>query len=167
LIPEGPFLLFAVGAANLSLAGLAGLVATLRRGGDGGFEALDRFRLREIVEFAFANALIALVLVPTATTVGSMEWSVRVLSAAVIVYQVLVVTVLVRRQLARGIPIGMRWASIVTFVNVIIFVAALAGVLRGATSAYEWLLLALLARPMLAFLAVLVSFERPATVSAD
>ena len=47
------------------------------------------------------------------------------------------------------------------------FVAAVAGVLRGASSAYEWMLLALLARPMLAFLAVLVSFERPATVSAD
>jgi hypothetical protein len=72
MIPEGPFL-SAVGAVNLSLAGLAGLVATLRRDSSGEFSALDRFRLREIVEFSFANALFALALVPMSGTLGSTE----------------------------------------------------------------------------------------------
>ena len=42
-----------------------------------------------------------------------------------------------------------------------IFAIAAACVVTGAIGAYEWLLIALLARPMLAFVLVLESFERP------
>ena len=44
-------------------------------------------------------------------------------------------------------------------INVVVLVAAGAAALTGAVGAYEVLLIALLARPMLAFLFVLSSFE--------
>jgi len=146
---------------NLSLAGLAGLVATLRRDSSGEFSALDRFRLREIVEFSFANALFALALVPMSGTLGSTEAAVRILSGTVIAYQVIFVTVLVRRQAARGIPFSRGWAAFIGAVNLAIAVAAVAGLVWGSVGAYEWLLLLLLVRPMIAFVTVLTSFERP------
>jgi hypothetical protein len=161
MIPEGPFL-FAIGGLSLSLAGLAGLVATLRRGAAGELTNLDRFRLREIVEFSFANALFALALVPATTTLGGSDPAVRVLSAILIGYQVATVTVLLRRQMARGLPIAPGWAVFIGGLNALIAVAAIAGVVTGAVSAYQWLLLLLLARPMVAFVVVLASFERPA-----
>lgn len=52
MIPEAPFF-FSIAALSGSLAGLAGLVAGLRRGSD--MPGHDLFRLREIVEFSFAN----------------------------------------------------------------------------------------------------------------
>jgi hypothetical protein len=160
MIPEGPFL-FAVSGVSLSLAGLAGLVATLRRSGGGEFSAVDRFRLREIVEFSFANALFALALVPMSSTAASTPVAVRLLSGMVLLYQAGFIAVLVRRQRARGIPITAVWVLVVGGINLAIVGAAVAGLSVGATAAYEWLLLLLLARPMIAFVVVLASFERP------
>jgi hypothetical protein len=160
MIPEGPFL-FAVSGVSLSLAGLAGLVATLRRSGGGELSALDRFRLREIVEFSFANALFALALVPMAGTMPSIDAAVRALSVAVVVYEAAFIALLLRRQRARGLPISRSWAGIVGVLNLAIVAVALVGTAVGAVAAYEWLLLLLVSRPMVAFVAVLVSFERP------
>jgi hypothetical protein len=160
VIPEGPFL-FAIGGMSLSLAGLAGLVATLRRDSSGEFSPLDRFRLREIVEFSFANTLIALSLVPLSSSLGSTQDAVRVLAGIAIVYLVMTVAVLLRRQLARGIPIQRGWAVFIAAVNVLIAVAAVIALFSGTVSAFEWLLVLLLARPMIAFVVVLASFERP------
>jgi hypothetical protein len=160
MIPEGPFL-FSIGGLSLSLAGLAGLVATLRRDSSGDFSVLDRFRLREIVEFSFANTVIALSLVPTSSSLGSTEAAVRVLAAAAIAYLLVTIAILVRRQMARGIPIERGWAVFIGAVNVAIAVSAVAAFVTGAVSAFEWLLVLLLARPMIAFVVVLASFERP------
>src|SRR4051794_39293282 len=64
---EAPFL-FSIAALSVSLAGLAGLVAALRR--TDGLRPIDLFRLQEIVEFAFANALIALGVVALSSAFG-------------------------------------------------------------------------------------------------
>jgi hypothetical protein len=166
VIPEATYM-FAVAGLNLSLAGLAGLVATLRRGSAGQFSAMDRFRLREIVEFSFANALFALAVVPMSTTIGSSETAVRILSASVIAYQVAFVFVLVRRQMARGLPIGRGWAVFIGLLNFLIVLAAGAGIIWATVAAYQWLLLLLLARPMVAFVVVLASFEHPGDDPSD
>lgn len=129
--------------------------------GAGEFEAQDRFRLREIVEFSFANAILALALVPAAATLGSKETAVRVLSVVVIVYQLAFLVVLLRRQMARGLPMGFAWVVVVGGLNLLVPIAAAFGMVRGAVSAYQWLLILLLARPMLACVDVLASFERP------
>ena len=158
MIPEAPFV-FSIGALNLSLAGLAGLVATLRRGSAGEFPALDRFRLREIVEFSFANALLALALVPMASTIGDVEVTVRILGAGALAYQLTSSLLLRRRQLARDLAVARPALALILVLNLAILVAGVLCVLTGSIGAYEWLLLSLLARPMLAFVLVLESFE--------
>jgi hypothetical protein len=158
LIPEAPFL-FSICGLSLSLAGLAGLVATLRRGGE--FSTLDRFRLREIVEFSFANAIFALSLIPLSRTLDDPQTAVRIVGAAAIPYQVVYLLVLVRRQRARGLIVDRSWGVLGVTINVLMFGAAVACIVSGAIVAYEWLLILFLARPMLAFILVLGSFERP------
>jgi hypothetical protein len=160
VIAEAPFV-FSIGALNLSLAGLAGLVATLRRGRGGELEAIDRYRLREIVEFSFANALFALAIVPLTATLDELAVAIRALGAFALVYHAASIVVLLRRQRARDVPFG-GWAAVpIVVLDLAIFIAAAACIASGAIAAYEWLLVALLARPMLAFVFVLESFERP------
>ena len=112
MIAEAPFV-FSVGALNLSLAGLAGLVATLRRGNAGELEAIDRYRLREIVEFSFANALFALALVPLSATLGHVELAIRILGVLAVAYHAGTILVLVRRQRARGVPFGVPATALI------------------------------------------------------
>jgi hypothetical protein len=103
VIPEAPFV-FSIAALSVTLAGFAGLVAAFRRGGD--WTAITVFRLREIAEFGFGNALLALVLIPLSATTGDV-----------------------------------------------------ATALSGTVGSFEWELLFLLSRPMLAFVLVLASLR--------
>jgi hypothetical protein len=165
VFPEESFL-YAVAGASLSLAGLAGLVAGLRRTSGGDVSPLDRFRLREIVEFSFAVALFALALVPLSATTGSIELAIRIFSVAVIGYGVVTVPMLARSQRVRGLSLGRRWTVVVGSVNGLIAVMAVVGIATGATVVAQWLLLLLLVRPMIAFVMVLISFERPGETAA-
>jgi hypothetical protein len=155
MIPELPFLL-SVAALSLSLAGLAGLVAGLRR--SDGLRPIDMFRLREIVEFAFANALVALSIVPITTIAGSVEAAVRIVAAGALVYLIAVTGILFRRL--RQADIAMTtWVRIAGALDIAILVGAVAAVATGSMAAMEVLLLLFLARPMVAFLFVLASFD--------
>lgn len=156
MIPEAPYL-FSIAALSASLAGLAGLVAGLRRGAD--VRPIDLFRLRQIVEFSFANVLLALGTVPLTLTLGDPADAVRVASGAGLVYAVVTAVILVRRMQHWSIAWTPIWRASVALLNVGILAAGLAALYTGDFAAYEALLLALLARPMLAFLLVLASFE--------
>ena len=83
MIAEAPFL-FSIATLSTALSGLAGLVAALRRGE--GLRPLDLYRLRQIVEFAFANALFAVSLVPLAAFTGQLETAVRIAATAAMIY---------------------------------------------------------------------------------
>ena len=156
MITETPFLL-SIAALSASLAGLAGLVAALRRGE--GFGAIDRFRLHQIVEFCFANIFLAIGIIPLVSITGSPETSLRIGGAIAFVY-VIANGVILRRRLQRmEIPLPKSALLTALGINVVVLVAAAAAVLTGTPGAYEALLLALLVRPMLAFLLVLSSFE--------
>jgi hypothetical protein len=86
----------------------------------------------------------------------------------VIAYQVVFVTILLHRQTTRGLPFTRGWAAFIGAVNLAIAIAAIAGLVWGSVGAYEWLLLLMLVRPMIAFVTVLTSFERPTTgISGD
>ena len=76
MITEAPFL-FSIAALPVSLAGFAGLVAAFRRGG--AWEAIHLFRLREIAEFGFANAFIALLPVPLFASIADRAAGLRFL----------------------------------------------------------------------------------------
>ncbi|HEX4897212.1 MAG TPA: hypothetical protein VFV53_02510 [Candidatus Limnocylindrales bacterium] len=156
MIPEAPFL-FSIAALSASLAGLAGLVAGLRRGAD--VRPIDLFRLRQIVEFSFANVLVALGTIPLTFTLGDAADAVRVATGAALVYAVVTIVVLVRRMRHWSITWTPAWLSSVALLYVGVGVAGLVALSTGSFAAYEALLVGLLARPMLAFLLVLASFE--------
>jgi hypothetical protein len=155
VIPEAGFL-FAVAGLNASLGGLSGLVAGLRRGTD--VRPMDLFRLREIVEFSFANVLLALSTVPLALTLGSTSDAARIVALVALAYMVLHLAILIRRNRTTALIRGPWLAGVVT-VDLAALVAVVATVVTGSIGAYEALLIVMLLRPMLAFLLVLASFE--------
>ena len=153
---DSPFLL-SVAALSASLAGLAGLVAALRRGE--GLSANDRFRLHEIVEFCFANIILAIGIIPLTTISGSTETALRIGGGVALVYTLVNIVVLTRRARTMSIQLNWGWVTIVLALNIAAIVASTAAMLTGALGAYQALLLVLLIRPMAAFLFVLSSFE--------
>jgi hypothetical protein len=77
VIPESPFV-FSIAALSVTLPGFAGLIAAFRRGSEWG--TMDLFRVREIIEFGFVNAFLALLTVPL---VASLHELPRVVSPSV------------------------------------------------------------------------------------
>jgi hypothetical protein len=156
MIPEAP-VLFSIAGISASMAGLAGLVAGLRRGAD--VRPMDLFRLREIVEFAFANVLLALSTIPIALAIGTEADGYRIVAAGAIAYLLVHIGVLYGRSRRNALPTSRGWVIGAVAVNVAVLLLGIATVATGSLGAFEGLLLALLARPMLAFLLVLASFE--------
>ena len=156
MIPEAPFL-FSIAALSASQAGLAGLVAGIRRGAD--LSADDLFRLKEIVEFAFSNVLLALAVIPLSAWLTSVEQAVRIVAALALAYLVGVILFLRRRQLRLGVLRTRAWYLAAGGINLLGVLAAATTIATGSVPAFEGLLLALLARPMIVFLLVLQSFE--------
>lgn len=157
MIAEAPFV-FSIAAISASLAALAGLVAGLRRGQ--GLSALDLFRLREIVEFAFVNVLLALAIIPMATMIG-LDGAIRVAGAVTFGYLIGYGLFLERRRRQTGIATYRSWTILVASIILPALVFAVIAAATGAVWALEIMLLLLLARPMAAFLLVLSTFGRP------
>jgi hypothetical protein len=157
VIPEAPFL-FSIAAISASLAALAGLVAGLRRGE--GLRPLDLYRLREIVEFAFFNVLLALAIIPVATMVG-LDGAIRVAGAVTFGYLIGSGLFLDRRRRKTRIAAYRSWAILVLSVVIPALGFAAIAAATGAVWALEIMLLLLLARPMAAFLLVLSTFGTP------
>lgn len=153
--PDG--FLFSIAGLSASLAGLAGLVAGLRRGAELRF--IDAFRLRQIVEFSFGNVLVALLAFPLAGLAGTTA-ALRIIGLLVIAYIVGSFYVLFRRSVRQGgsagpegwnrsqqvIAIGMSGAATLLCLGL---------VAAPSPELLELVLLVLLARPMAAFLLVL------------
>lgn len=156
MIPEAPFL-FSIAGLSASLGGLSGLVAGLRRGTD--MRPVDLFRLREIVEFSFANVVLALSTIPLALILGSTVAAARAVAIAAMVYVILHLVVLIRRNRQFQVANSRAGDTAVILLGVATLGAAVATVATGSIGAFEALLLALLGRPMLAFLFVLASFK--------
>lgn len=156
MIPEAPFL-FSIAGLSASLAGLAGLVAGLRRGAD--VRPMDLFRLRQIVEFAFANMLLALALVPLAVALERTDNAVRIMGAIGLSYAIATAIILAERLRHWQILWTRGWRIAATILNLGLLVAGLASILTGAIPAYEFMLIIFLARPMVAFVLVLGSLQ--------
>ncbi|HEY8168024.1 MAG: hypothetical protein ACHQ02_00920 [Candidatus Limnocylindrales bacterium] len=158
MIAEAPFL-FSIAALSASLAGLAGLVAALRRGTE--MRGQDLYRLQQIVEFCFANILIALIVVPLAAYFGAIEPAVRIVAGLALVYDTLTIVLLRRRQRRVGLVRSRGWYVGATALNLLLIITAVTALLTGAVAPLEAMLIVLLARPMFAFVLVLQSFDRP------
>jgi hypothetical protein len=155
-MPEAPYL-FSVAALSVTLAGFGGLVAAFRRGGE--WTAMTVFRLREIAEFGLGNALITLLLIPLATTLGDLATAVRICGAVGVLFVVAQSLVLIRRQGSLALPPGLSWYVVAGALDVGAIGAGFATAVAGTIGLFEWELLCLLARPMLAFALVIASLR--------
>lgn len=156
MLAEAPYL-FVIATLSLTLAGFAGLVAALHRGSAP--TELDVFRLREIVEYGFTNALLALAAIPLTSGLGEAA-GVRAISVLTIAALAADGILLLRRT--RAIPELRRLEAVlpVAVLAAAILAAALVGAVSGAVLALESTLLLNLARPMLAFTFVLRSIDQ-------
>jgi cbb3-type cytochrome oxidase subunit 3 len=148
--------LFATAAVNMSLASLAGLVIAFRRTGI--WAAHDLFRLRQIVEWGFANVLLALLVFPLSSWLASEMSALRAVGAVALLYIAVNLLALERRR--RGTRDLIRVTPLIVGVDVALVMLATATIILATMTAWELTLLALIARPMLAFLFVLATLGR-------
>lgn len=156
-LPQAAFL-FSVAGLGMTLAGFSGLVIAFRRGGV--WEPIDAFRIRQIPEMALATTLLALITGPLADSTGSATTAIRVTASLGLVFtlgHVVVLAIRARRdhiKLPREGVIG----AIVIDLAIIGTAAICIGI--GGQVAYEWLLILMLGRPMVAFALVLGDVAR-------
>ena len=158
MIPEAPFFL-GVAALNVTLAGFSGLVAAFHRGDR--LKTFDVFHLRGLAETGLANALIALITIPVATAAGDLATATRVVGAVVLAYIVVQIAVFALRQRRMSIRVAAPYAVGAIAIDLTVIVFAAATILIQAVSAYEALMVLLLARPMWDFVQVLSDMARP------
>jgi hypothetical protein len=153
--PEAP-LLFSIAGLSASLAGLAGLVAGLRRGPR--LAPMELYRLREIVEFSFANVILALSTVVLPNAVGGRA-AIAIVAAAGLLYLLVDAAILFRRLARAGIPVTRPWVVAASVIDAMAIGIGLGAMGSGEMSVLEALFIVFMARPMVAFLFVLSSFE--------
>lgn len=151
-MPPAAFL-FSIAGLSVTLAGFSGLVAAFRRGSN--WQPLDSYRLRQIPEMGLATALIALATIPLNDSTHNPTATVQIAAGVALLFTLAHVAVLVTRSRELGVALpAAAWAA-PTVIDVATVIAGTASLALGATAAFEWLLVALLARPMLAFVFVL------------
>jgi len=136
---------------SMSVASIAGLVVAFRRTGT--WAAHDLYRLRQIVEWGFANAVLALSVFPFAGVTGSEAAALRVAGAVALAYLIVNVVLLLRRRgaMRASVPV----TPYVVLVDVSAIMLTTASAILGTMTAWELALIALVLRPMIAFVWVL------------
>jgi hypothetical protein len=160
MIPDAGFV-FSIAGLNASFAGLGGLLIGLRRGADA--QPLDNLRLRQVVEFAFANLLLAISVQPFVVLLGP-DGGFRLAGVLALVAIVGALPVLQRRVARVGISWGRWWAASAIALTAIGAVLAAATVIAPTAGTYELLMIVMLARPMVTFLLVLGAIDDPTLV---
>jgi hypothetical protein len=160
---EAPFF-FVVATLSASIAGLAGLVAALRRGSV--LAPLELFRLRQIVEFAFATVLFSLATIPLIALLG-LEPAIRVNGALLTTFFYVHGLLLVRRARIDHIRRSRGWVAVVIGLVMALIALGIVTVVSGSVAVYQLLLMVALARPMAAFLLVLATFETAGRPASD
>ena len=155
MIAGAPFLLSLAGL-NASLAGLGGLLVGLRRGPSLG--ALEALRLRQVVEFAFANLLLAVSIQPAVVLLGP-TIGYRIAGALTLAYLVVALPILQRRVSRVGIAWGRWWAAAAIGLTAVGGVLAVAMIVAPSAGVFELLSVVMLGRPMVAFLLVLGTID--------
>lgn len=156
-MPPAAFL-FSIAGLGVSLAGFSGLVAAFRRGAE--WKPLHSYRLRQIPEMGLATAVLALLTVPIGDTIHNSAATIQVVSGLALLFTLGHAAVLTVRSRTLGLSLGSTTIGSGTVIDIAIVAAGTIGLAVGSAAAFEWLFVALLARPMIAF--VLVLTELPA-----
>ena len=159
MIAEAPFL-FSIAALSVSLAGFAGLVSAFRRGAE--WTAMDVFRLREIAEFGLGNALVALLIIPLSASLGDVGGAIRWAAALGVAFVIVGAFALSMRRGRLRVAPALAWYVLAALIDLGAVGSGVAAALSGTVAFFEWQLLFLLARPMLAFVLVLASLRHDA-----
>ena len=153
--------LYAMAGVSMSVASIAGLVVAFRRTGT--WAALDLYRLRQIVEWGFANASLSLAAFPLASWLGAEASAMRVLGVVALAYLAVNVILLFRRRAALRDAAAAREVVPVTPFVVAVDIAAImlttATAILGTMAAWESALIAMALRPMIAFVWVLATLR--------
>jgi hypothetical protein len=151
-LPQSSFL-FSIAGLSVTLVGFSGLIAALGR--DAQRTPLLTYRLRQIPEMALASALITLITLPLADTIGSPAIAIRIGGALAFGFTAAHAIVLIFRARTQAISVGGRTWVFAGLIDVSLLVAAMVSVVTGEAPAYEWLLVLLVARPAVAFVLAL------------
>ncbi|HYU63798.1 MAG TPA: hypothetical protein VEN12_08450 [Verrucomicrobiae bacterium] len=151
-MPQAAFL-FSIAGLSLSLAGFSGLVAAFKRGAP--LNPIDAFRLRELPEMALATTFLAVLTIPLIDALHNEVVTIQIASGLAMLFTVAHVLRLVTRVRQIGISQSTGKQLLVTLANVLLLVTGAVSLGLGTPTAYEWLLVFMLARPMLAFVLVL------------
>ena len=155
--------LYSTAAVSMSLASLAGLVIAFRRTGVWG--AHDLYRLRQIVEWGFANVLLAFLAIPAAATLGSEASALRFMGVLALVYITVNILVLQRRIVALRPVVVVKPPQLVVVIDFAAAMFATATIILASIGPWELTLLVLITRPMTAFILVLASIGRETDAS--
>jgi hypothetical protein len=112
------------------------------------------------VEFAFANVVLAVGIVPVASILGSIETTVRVSATIAVVYAIASGLYLIRRARLESLPWTFGWITGVLVINISMIASGVLAAATGSIGWYEATLVLLLVRPMFAFLLVIESIHR-------
>jgi hypothetical protein len=151
-LPQSAFL-FSIAGLSVTLVGFSGLISALAR--DGQRTPLLTYRLRQIPEMALASALITLISLPLADSIGAPAIAIRVASALAFAFTATHIAFLIVRTRAQAIRVGGGTWVFGGLVDTSLLVSAIVSVVTGQTAAYEWMLVFLVARPAVAFVLAL------------
>ena len=156
-MPQTAFL-FSIAGLSVTLSGFSGLVAAFRRGGE--WKGIDAYRLRQIPEMGLATALLVLATIPLSETVRSASVAIQLAALVAVVFTFshgVVLLIRARRQALKLTPGNFAFALVI---DVTILALGATAIVVGSPTAFEWLLVSMLARPMLAFVLALTELPK-------
>lgn len=151
-MPPAAFL-FSIAGLSVTLAGFSGLVAAFRRGAE--WQPIDSYRLRQIPEMGLATALLVLATIPLQDTTHDAKVALQIAGGFALLFTVTHSMVLATRSRRLGLELTAAYWAAPAIIDVAIVAIGAVCLALGTSTAFEWLLVAMLARPMLAFVLVL------------
>lgn len=146
-------LLLSIAGLSVTLSGFSGLVAAFRRGGE--WEKIDAFRLRQIPEMALATALLVMATIALGDTLRRASAALQVAAVLAIAFTFGHAIALLVRARREGIRLTAANSALAISIDLAILGLGIVALILASSAAFEWLLVAMLTRPMLAFVLAL------------